>query len=357
MLLGEQAQPPPKARQRDLHPSLTLIPPPPPPPPPPRSRPLLPMKISAASQEMKLTPSLTPLRASLSSLISKLRVPQVALKQRRLRAPSEQVRSLWHHARGLDNQRSTWQPVKASRVTMAYTGHEALAPFAAQGRPPMFPLDDSCCRRDETMQAQQTRPGAAAHALCSAMAMLNDCTVKLQNVLPPSSSSKPDPAEEILQYLCADVATALGHSLRVLAAEHSMLCRDRRTICLNTVSDNQGRAALEKLPPSDTALFSGDLDSVVNAIKNRREVRGAFKAPNQSFPRSAVKGHRRPFYLRSQRPRRDPGTGERGAEPTPVHQGRLDQPFRPQPYGAFCRGRGRGLGKTSGHKYTAGRQA
>ena len=240
---------------------------------------------------------------------------------------------------------------------MAYTGHEASAPFAAQGRPPMFPLDDSCCRRNETMQAQQTRLGAAAHALCSAMAMLNDCTVKLQNVLPPSSSTKPGPAEEILQYLCSDVATALGHSLRLLAAEHSMLCRDRRTICLNTVSDNQGRAALEKLPPSDTALFSGDLDSVVNAIKNRREVRGAFKAPNQSLPRSAVKGHRRPFYLRSQRPCRYPGTGERGAEPTPVHQGRLDQPFRPQPYGAFRRGRGRGLGKTSGHKYTAGRQA
>ena len=58
-----------------IPPSRSFPPFPPPPrprpPAPPRSRPLLlPVKRSVASQEMKLTPSLTPLRASLSSLIS-----------------------------------------------------------------------------------------------------------------------------------------------------------------------------------------------------------------------------------------------------------------------------------------------
>ena len=140
--------------------------------------------------------------------------------------------------------------------------------------------------------------------------------------------------------LCTDVATALGHSLCIRAAEHSQLCRDRRTICLNTVSDSHRRAALVNLSHSDTTFFSGDLDSVVNAIKNRREVRGAFKAPNQSSPRFAMNGHRRPFDLRS----RD--RGER-CRAHPLKPGRLDQPFLPQPYGAFRKDRGRGLGKTS----------
>ena len=245
-------------------------------------------------------------------------------RKRRLREPSEQAQSLWHHARGGDQGQGQWYPVKANRIISSYTGGEEARMFAGHSRPAMFPLDDSANRRDETMQAQQTRLGAAAHALCSAMTMLNACTQRLAQVLPSSGT-----ADEALNYMCHDVSTALGHSLRVLASEHSLLCRDRRNLCLNTMLDTQGRAAIERLPPSTTQLFSGDMEGILQAVKNRREMRSAFRPQ-----RSSLKA-------RSQRSAREhiPSNNEGNDHPS---RPQTNQSFRSQPYGAFRRGRGRG---------------
>jgi hypothetical protein len=47
------------------------------------------------------------------------------------------------------------------------------------------------------------------------------------------------------EILCTDVARTLGHALRVLAAECTSLCRDRRQLCLDTLQEGNGRQAME----------------------------------------------------------------------------------------------------------------
>ena len=72
-------------------------------------------------------------------------------------------------------------------------------------------------------------------------------------VLP--SGAPPDQTDTaVTDLLCREVATPIGHVLRVLAAECSTICRDRRRLCLNTLSDAQGRTAIDKLPPSPDSL-------------------------------------------------------------------------------------------------------
>ena len=80
------------------------------------------------------------------------------------------------------------------------------------------------------------------------------------------------------------MATPLGHVLRVLAAECSLLRRDRRQLCLDTVVDLQARADIDKISPSRTSLFDGDIDAVVQTLRHRLEAGGAFR-PVHAFPR------------------------------------------------------------------------
>ena len=55
-------------------------------------------------------------------------------------------------------------------------------------------------------------------------------------------------------------------------------------MCLATVADSQGRTTLEKLAPSETQLFSGNLVGVIQAMKCRREVQGGFGEPSLLLP-------------------------------------------------------------------------
>ena len=93
------------------------------------------------------------------------------------REPSEQSRQFWFQARGFGSTEG-WKSVKASKLTAAYTGHEKSAPFAAQTRHSAFPLDDAAVRRDDWMAHQQTRLGAAAHAVCLALTRANEVADK-----------------------------------------------------------------------------------------------------------------------------------------------------------------------------------
>lgn len=255
---------------------------------------------------------------------------RVALSKRRAgRVPAAQTRSLWLHARDLANTTDSWRPVKATRVTASYTCHDEAACFVAQSRPPMFPLEEAACRRDGALSNQQTRLGAAAHAVCLAMTQANSLNEKLQAALPSTSEGR-GPTEEIQKLLQEDIPMALGHALRILAAESTSICKDRRQLCLQTVRDSQCRAQVEKLPPSETKLFNGDLEAVIAAIKNRREVQGAFKPTH----RRTFKVHRQDRDRQGQdRQQRDRGD----RNPNSTHQPHK-RPFRPQPYGANSRG-------------------
>ena len=94
----------------------------------------------------------------------------------------------------------------------------------------------------------------------------------------------PDGRAEFARLVNDQVATPLGHVLRVLAAECSLLCRDRRQLCLDRVVDLEARADIDKISPSHTSLFHGDIDAVVQTLRHRREAGGAFR-PVHALPR------------------------------------------------------------------------
>ena len=62
-----------------------------------------------------------------------------------------------------------WRGVRANKITSLYTAD------TAQSRPSVFPLNESAVK-DDFLASQQTRLGAAAHALCTALTRLNDVT-------------------------------------------------------------------------------------------------------------------------------------------------------------------------------------
>ena len=252
---------------------------------------------------------------------------RVALSRRRnARQPSDQSIQLWTHARGLTTD-GNWRGVRANKITSVYTSHPDAAPFTAQSRDTVFPLPDFAARKDDQLAAQQTRLGAAAHAVCLALARLNEVTTEMADqtsafFVPRSQSagSKGD----IRQRLDDDIATPLGHALRLLAAECSLLCKDRRQLCLNTVADQQGRTVIDRVLPSSTALFDGDINAIVNTIKQRHDAGGAFR-PAAPTRQSRDRAHRQPSFHREERKRPHEGP-QRGR----YHS----QPFRFQPYGA-----------------------
>lgn len=216
---------------------------------------------------------------------------RVALsRSKNTRVPSEQTLQLWAHTRGL-MEGGNWRGVRANKITSLYTADSQAAAFAAQSRPSVFPLNESAAKRDDFLASQQTRLGAAAHALCTALTRLNDVT-KTTLLGGPSQASDifsadpltPDGRAEFARLVSDQVATPLGHVLRVLAAECSLLCRDRRQLCLDTVVDLQARADIDKISPSHTSLFDGDIDAVVQTLRHRREAGGAFR-PVHAFPK------------------------------------------------------------------------
>ena len=176
------------------------------------------------------------------------------------------------------------------------TADSQAAAFAAQSRPSVFPLNESAAKRDDFLASQQTRLGAAAHALCTALTTLNDVmeTTLLGGLSHASDIFSADPVTpdgraEFARLVSDQVATPPpplppGHVLRVLAAECSLLCRDRRQLCLDTVVDLQARADIDKISPSHTSLFDGDIDAMVQTLRHRLEAGGAFR-PVHAFPR------------------------------------------------------------------------
>ena len=101
---------------------------------------------------------------------------RVALsRSKNTRVPSEQTLQLWAHTRGL-MEGGNWRGVRANKITSLYTADSQAAAFAAQSRPSVFPLNESAAKRDDFLASQQTRLGAAAHALCTALTRLNDVT-------------------------------------------------------------------------------------------------------------------------------------------------------------------------------------
>ena len=207
---------------------------------------------------------------------------RVALsRSKNTRVPSEQTLQLWAHTRGL-MEGGNWRGVRANKITSLYTADSQAAAFAAQSRPSVFPLNESAAKRDDFLASQQTRIGAAAHALCTALTRLNDVTETTLLGGPSQASDifsadplTPDGRAEFARLVSDQVATPLGHVLRVLAAECSFLCRDRRQLCL--VVDLQARADIDKISPSHTSLFDGDIDAVVQTLRHRREAGGAFQ--------------------------------------------------------------------------------
>ena len=89
--------------------------------------------------------------------------------------PSEQTLQLWAHTRGLV-EGGNWRGVRADKITSLYTADSQAAAFAAQSRPSVFPLNESAAKRADFLAPQQTRLGAAAHALCTALTRLHDVT-------------------------------------------------------------------------------------------------------------------------------------------------------------------------------------
>ena len=101
---------------------------------------------------------------------------RVALsRSKNTRVPSEQTLQLWAHTRGL-MEGGNWRGMRANKITSLYSADSQAAAFAAQSRPSVFPLNESAVKRDDFLASQQTRLGAAAHALCTALTRLNDVT-------------------------------------------------------------------------------------------------------------------------------------------------------------------------------------
>ena len=272
---------------------------------------------------------------------------RVALgRTRSYREPSEQALQFWFHARGFHYPEG-WKSVRASKLTASYTGHSKATPFTAQVRHPAFPLDESAVRRDEGMAQQQTRLGAAAHAVCLALTKANEVSARLSTTGASPSADPPTPDEPSLtDLLCQGLATPLGHVLRVLAAECSAQCRDRRQLCLQTMADAQGRAMLEKLPPSPTHLFDGDIDALLQTIKHRFDARGAFKVTNparkraRQFPQAFShhgdgQGGKRARNDRPPATRPSSGPSNHNSSSPSNFSGNSlrGQPFRQQPFG------------------------
>ena len=96
-------------------------------------------------------------------------------RSKNTRVPSEQTLQLWAHTRGL-MEGGNWRGVRANKITSLYTADSQAAAFAAPSRPTVFPLNESAAKRDDFLASQQTRLGAAAHALCMVLTRLNDFT-------------------------------------------------------------------------------------------------------------------------------------------------------------------------------------
>ena len=130
------------------------------------------------------------------------------------------------------------------------------------------------------MAQQQTRLGAVGHAVCLALTKAKEVAAILPTTSASPSADLSTPEEPSLtDLLCQGLATLLGHVLRVLAVECSALCRDRRQLCLQTMADAQGRAMVEKLPPSPAHLFDGVIDALLQTIKHKFDARGGSKSP------------------------------------------------------------------------------
>ena len=211
-------------------------------------------------------------------------------RSKNTRVPSEQMLQLWAHTRGL-MEGGNWRGVRTNKITSLYTADSEPAAFVAQSRPSVFPLNKSAAKRDDFLASQQMQLGTATHALCTALTRLNDVTETTLLGGPSQALDifsadpvTPDGRAEFARLVSDQVATPLGHVLRVLAAECSLLCRDRCQLCLDTVVDLQARADIDKISPSHTSLFDGDIDAVVQTLRQWREAGGAFR-PVHAFPR------------------------------------------------------------------------
>ena len=148
-------------------------------------------------------------------------------------------------------------------------------PFAAQACPSLFPLNEGESYCDDVLSGLQTQLGAAAHAACLTMSTTNDSVEQLTSL-----SDFPDECREVINDVVGclrhEAASSLGHVLRVLAHKSTSVCKDCRQLCLNTLVDRQNRAVVDKMPPSPTQLFEGDLDSLDQFLKFCQEVKSAF---------------------------------------------------------------------------------
>ena len=238
--------------------------------------------------------------------------------------------------------------MRADKITSLYTADSQAAAFAAQSRPSVFPLNESAVKRDDFLASQQTRLGAAAHALCTALTRLNDVTETTLLGGPSQASDifsadpvTPDGRAEFARLMSDQVATPLGHVLRVLAAECSLLCR---------VAVSSAWTQWWTFKPERTflSLFDGDIDAVVQTLRHRREAEGAFR-PVHAFPRK----HARDRGPRQEhRHDRQPLKGNYGHTRTGQNDNAVNgQSFRDSPRdsqsfsygkGRFPRGRGGG---------------
>ena len=213
---------------------------------------------------------------------------RVALSRwRSYRELPPQALELWFHAPGFQIK-DGWRSVKASKITASYTGYDGAASFKAQSRHTVFPLEDGAVRHDGWLAQQQTRLGAVAHAMCLALTKVNEAADQLSEWQGrPTLTDPTDPSETgspIFDLLNKKVATPLGHALRVLAAECSMLCKDRRQFCLSTMLEGQGWAAMDRTPASSTDLFGGDVEELIQCINRHHESKSAFKTSFRKRP-------------------------------------------------------------------------
>lgn len=243
-----------------------------------------------------------------------------------------------------DSRRRTgWRAIKASKIVGSYTGHKEAAPFKAQARHNVFPLDAGARRHDEWMAQQQTQLGAAARAVCLALTKVNEAADRLSSSSGQPSAVQSEVGSSVFDLLAKEVVTPLGHALQVLSSECSSLCRDRRQLCLNTMLEGQGRTEMDRIPTSSTDLFSGDVDATIMCIGRRHDARGAFKHSGQrKRPQPSQTSHNQVNQTQTKRPRQD----EAGP--------RFNQPFRGQPSGAGTRG---GRHSYRGRGYQGGKQS
>ena len=256
------------------------------------------------------------------------------------RAPDNTTYQLWYNARGL-NTEDGWKSIRASKVVATYTNHPEATIFKAQESPSVFPLDPGAIRRDEHLASQQTRLGAAGHALCLAMSSINK-TVDLLT----SDESAADIVSRAQEMLANEAGKALGHTLRVLAAECNQLCQDRRRLCLDTLQDSRDRQEMEKSTPGTDALFGQgvSVEKVMGEIDQRRKLKSPFK---KITPRHQHQGPQKrraepsDFRHQTKYPRPSSQESTHKQSDTHFHKGHNSQPFRG--------GRGRGRGQSSSH--------